>query len=667
MSYRQIPHEQPTGYSKSQEDANRKKADEARAKEDAEYRKELEEKKEVDRKLQEWRERQARGRSVATTPEDYTTRERGPGKSLTELSGATSPIEETQEKIRQHNIEKKVEQEAITQKAIDIEKRAKQKRVREAAKQQIEAAREENKPTPYIQAKIEQLATDNGLTYDELIKEWNGKYNAEDNYELLKQKVAFKKGEISSYDVDELENAIKEEHESNKTPDEFNEEWLNSEEYKQQVIEQAKKGMWSREKLREVKVPEEQIDEILRDTPKPTTDRTEEETTKFYVQGEPPEYKKKRRKTQEEKNEENPEHLKREIEKEKSELKRLEEQDESNFTDFQKQIQGKDANIPLVKNHISYYEKKLKEQGEKSITNYSESPEDITYESSEESPKMKPSTPEKQEESEEQKRAKQEEKERKEQEKEEQRKRDYEQLMADQRKYAESFKKEAKSPETISQQKAKSADATLTSVQYQNIAEELPKQPTPGEDTEKMYELLEKKRLGKKYAATIKQAREKGPELGIPSIHKWKSPELLKREREEGERRAIQGSGGPDKTTFGSKHDRVITQKMFSEKKGEEKLTLGDIAQIKKKKEQEDVRQRYEAIQAEKRAEKYEKELEEKAKYGKLYGPEHAVSSAYGFIKGQKYRSGKSLKDLLGEVTSKIKVSGRSSNRRSNW
>ena len=408
--------------------------------------------------------------------------------------------------------EKGIDEEKVKRKAIDMEKRAEQKKVREAAKQQIEAAREENKPTPYIQAEIEQLARDNGLTYDELIKEWNGKFNAEDNYELLKQKVAFKKGEISSYDVDELENS-------------------------------------------------------------------------------------------------------------------------------------------------------LKEQGEKSITNYSESPENITYESQEESPKMKASTSEKQEESEEQKRAKQEEKERKEQDREEQRKRDYDTLMADLRKYSESFNKEEKTGKAEKPINEKPTESSLESEEQRRAAEELPKPSASGEDTEKMYRVLEKKRLGKKYNETILKQQKFGKQLGIPSKRHWKSPEQLKQERETLERNAVLGDTSKE-SAFGRKQKSAIYTEHIESKP---LLTPKEMGEIKKKKEQETVKQRYEAIQAEKRAEEYEKELEGKAKYGRAYVPVKAATGAYGFIKGQKYRSGKSLKDLLGEVTSKIKVSGRSSNRRSNW
>lgn len=48
--------------------------------------------------------------------------------------------------------------------------------------------------------------------------------------------------------------------------------------------------------------------------------------------------------------------LKFEIRKEREALKKYEEQDESNFTDFEKGVKGKEVNMKLIHNHIAYYQ-----------------------------------------------------------------------------------------------------------------------------------------------------------------------------------------------------------------------------------------------------------------------------------------------------------------------
>jgi hypothetical protein len=48
--------------------------------------------------------------------------------------------------------------------------------------------------------------------------------------------------------------------------------------------------------------------------------------------------------------------LKWKITEEKDELLRLEAQDETNFSDFDKSVKGKEVNMKLVNNHISYYQ-----------------------------------------------------------------------------------------------------------------------------------------------------------------------------------------------------------------------------------------------------------------------------------------------------------------------
>ena len=53
--------------------------------------------------------------------------------------------------------------------------------------------------------------------------------------------------------------------------------------------------------------------------------------------------------------------LKWEVTKAKDRLKELEEQDESKFSDFELSIKGKKVNMPLVKNHIIYYQKQVDE------------------------------------------------------------------------------------------------------------------------------------------------------------------------------------------------------------------------------------------------------------------------------------------------------------------
>ena len=50
-----------------------------------------------------------------------------------------------------------------------------------------------------------------------------------------------------------------------------------------------------------------------------------------------------------------------EISKSFTRIEELEAQDETNFSDFDKSVKGKAVNIPLVKNHISYYRKQLAE------------------------------------------------------------------------------------------------------------------------------------------------------------------------------------------------------------------------------------------------------------------------------------------------------------------
>lgn len=54
--------------------------------------------------------------------------------------------------------------------------------------------------------------------------------------------------------------------------------------------------------------------------------------------------------------------LKWELRKEKMKLAEYEKQDESNFTDFDKSVKGKEANIPLIRNHIAYYTKQIAEK-----------------------------------------------------------------------------------------------------------------------------------------------------------------------------------------------------------------------------------------------------------------------------------------------------------------
>jgi len=53
------------------------------------------------------------------------------------------------------------------------------------------------------------------------------------------------------------------------------------------------------------------------------------------------------------------EELRRAIEEEKAEIKRLEAQDETGWDDFKLSVQGKDVNIPLCRNHIIYYQAEL--------------------------------------------------------------------------------------------------------------------------------------------------------------------------------------------------------------------------------------------------------------------------------------------------------------------
>jgi len=51
--------------------------------------------------------------------------------------------------------------------------------------------------------------------------------------------------------------------------------------------------------------------------------------------------------------------LKWEISKEWKRMDELEAQDESNFSDFDKSVKAKEVNLPLVRNHIRYYQDKI--------------------------------------------------------------------------------------------------------------------------------------------------------------------------------------------------------------------------------------------------------------------------------------------------------------------
>lgn len=58
------------------------------------------------------------------------------------------------------------------------------------------------------------------------------------------------------------------------------------------------------------------------------------------------------------------------IEERKRRLKELEEQDESNFKDIDFMFRGKAVNIPLVKNHIIYFQNILNEKLKGSLLNF---------------------------------------------------------------------------------------------------------------------------------------------------------------------------------------------------------------------------------------------------------------------------------------------------------
>lgn len=60
--------------------------------------------------------------------------------------------------------------------------------------------------------------------------------------------------------------------------------------------------------------------------------------------------------------------LKENIEFEKKRLKDYEIQDESNFSDFEKAVKGKEVNIPLIRNHIAYYEKEIEIRNKNSLS-----------------------------------------------------------------------------------------------------------------------------------------------------------------------------------------------------------------------------------------------------------------------------------------------------------
>lgn len=48
------------------------------------------------------------------------------------------------------------------------------------------------------------------------------------------------------------------------------------------------------------------------------------------------------------------------LEDSKKRLKELEEQDETGWEEFKISVSGKEVNMPLVRNHISYYGEKIK-------------------------------------------------------------------------------------------------------------------------------------------------------------------------------------------------------------------------------------------------------------------------------------------------------------------
>lgn len=62
--------------------------------------------------------------------------------------------------------------------------------------------------------------------------------------------------------------------------------------------------------------------------------------------------------------------LRHNIEVEEQEVWRLEIQDERNFSDFEKSVRGRDVNMPLCRNHISYYENRIKELQKNTLANF---------------------------------------------------------------------------------------------------------------------------------------------------------------------------------------------------------------------------------------------------------------------------------------------------------
>lgn len=58
------------------------------------------------------------------------------------------------------------------------------------------------------------------------------------------------------------------------------------------------------------------------------------------------------------------------IEERKRRLKELEEQDETNFSEWDKSIKGKEVNMMLVRNHIIFYTRILEQKQKGSLLNY---------------------------------------------------------------------------------------------------------------------------------------------------------------------------------------------------------------------------------------------------------------------------------------------------------
>ena len=62
--------------------------------------------------------------------------------------------------------------------------------------------------------------------------------------------------------------------------------------------------------------------------------------------------------------------LKEKIKERQARLEELKLQDETGWSEFDKSIKGKEINMYLVRNHIKYYAKQLKELERNSLTSF---------------------------------------------------------------------------------------------------------------------------------------------------------------------------------------------------------------------------------------------------------------------------------------------------------